>query len=238
MVASGSCPTANFSGNWIASDFQAGTNTNDTQDAYGTAAFVINGASSSATITQRSFVTGTAMSDSTLNFDSANCANGTLDVGGGVEMYLSTAGAALVKTPGSFIFATPKQSADVVAADLDGTYSGVAFIADGGSKQIPVKVVFSGGTGTATQLTDIQNDTLGSGTVAFSAISPLASSGGIFSATAVNDSDTGRVNCATFTYGGKRVIGCNGFFRDDSGDADGDSNTTEKAPFFFVARAR
>ncbi len=239
MVKSGDCPTANFTGNWIAADFEAGTTTDDTQDAFGTASFTINGASSSANIVRLTFETGTTLSPNSLSFDSANCSGGVLDVGGGVEMYLTTAGAALVKTPGSKIFAAPAGSSAVTQSDLAGTYSAIAFVSDNPSqKQIPVKLVIpTSGTATATEI-DVDTDAPGSGSVDFSSFTAVSGSPGLFTATATMGSDTGKINCATFTYNSVKVIGCNGFFKTDASDYDSDANTTEKVPFFFLGRAR
>lgn len=239
LVKSGECPTSDFTGNWIAADFESGTTTDDTQDAFGTASFTINGASSSANISRLTFVTATPLSANTLSFDSANCSSGVLDVGGGVEMYLTTAGAALVKTTGSKIFAAPAGSSAVTQADLAGTYSAIAFVSDNPSqKQIPVKLVIpTSGTATATEI-DVETDTAGSGSVDFSSFTAVSGSPGLFTATATMGSDTGKINCATFTYNSVKVIGCNGFFKVDGSDYDSDANTTERVPFFFLGRSR
>lgn len=239
MVASGSCPTTGFSGNWIATDFEAGTNTNDTQDAFGTAAFTLNGASSSAIITRKTFVTGSPLTDSTLNFNSANCSGGVLDVGGGVSMYLTTSGGALVSTTASKIFAAPAQADDFTQAAGAGTYSGVAFVSDATTKQIPVKITIpSSGNGSGAEITNLATDAVAADSLVFSNFVAVTGTNGLFRADATLGADSGKINCAIFAYGGVNVIGCNGFFKTDGGDYDSDANTTEKIPFFVIARAR
>jgi hypothetical protein len=239
MVVAGSCPTTGFSANWIATDFEAGTNTGDTQDAFGTATFTISGASSSAVITRKTFVTASPLSDSSLNFDSTNCSGGVLDAGGGVSMYLTTSGGALVSTSASKIFAAPNQGVDFTQAAAAGTYSGVAFVADATEKQIPVKIIIpSSGNGSGAQITDLATDAVAADSLVFSNFAAIASTNGLFRANATLGSDTGSINCAIFSYGGVNVIGCNGFFKTDAGDYDSDANTTEKIPFFVIARSR
>lgn len=242
MVNSGSCPTSNFNGNWIAGDFENGNNTDDTQDAFGTASFTINGASSSAVVTRRTFVTGGTLTNSSLSFNSTNCSGGVLDAGGGVSKYLTTAGAALVHTSASKIFAAPAGSSDVTQSAIADTYSGIAFDSSGsvGSKQTPIKIVIptAGTTGTGTEITDITTDATSSNAVRLTTFSAITGSNGLFRVVAVQGTDTGALNCAFFTYNSKKVIGCNGYFKADTGDADGDSFTAEKRPFFFLARSR
>lgn len=239
MVTSGTCPTTGFSGNWIAADFESGTATTDTQDAFGTATFTISGASSSAVITRKTFVTGSPLSNSSLSFNSSNCSGGVLDAGGGVSMYLNTAGGALVSTTASKIFAAPTQGADFNQAAAAGTYSGVAFVADATEKQIPVKIVIpASGNGSGAQITDLSTDTSAADSLTFSNFTAVTSTNGLFRADASMGSDNGKINCAIFNYSGVNVIGCNGFFKTDAGDYDGDSNTTERIPFFVIARAR
>lgn len=239
MVVAGTCPTANFAGNWIATDFETGTSTTDSQDAFGTANFTISGASSSAVITRKTFLTAGSLSDSSLSFDSANCASGVLDAGGGVTMYLTTAGGALVSTSASKIFAAPAQTSDFTQAAAAGTYSGIAFVSDAATKQIPVKITIpASGNGSGAEITDLSADTASADSLTFSNFAAIASTNGLFRADATLGSDTGKINCAIFSYGGVNVIGCNGFFKTDTGDYDSDSNTTEKIPFFVIARAR
>lgn len=239
MVVAGSCPTTTFSANWIATDFEAGTSTSDTQDAFGSATFTINGASSSAVITRKTFLTAGPLADSSLNFDSANCASGVLDAGSGVSMYLTTAGGALVSTSASKIFAAPAQSADFTQAAAAATYSGIAFVSDAATKQFPVKITIpAAGNGSGAEITNLATDAVSADSLTFANFAAVASTNGLFRADATLGADTGKINCAIFTYGGVNVIGCNGFFKTDTGDYDGDADTAEKIPFFVIARAR
>lgn len=239
MVQGGNCPSTNFQGNWVSTDFEAGSNLNDSQDAFGTANFTINGASSSAVITRRTFLTATAMTDSSLSFNSSSCSGGILDAGGGVNLYLTTAGGALVKTTASTIFAAPSNGSDMTQSAIAATYSGVAFVTDLNPRQFPLKLTIpSSGNASGARLSDVATDTSSSDTFTLSSFSAVAGTNGLFTATITDGTNTGKINCATFTYEGIRTIGCNGYLKNDTGDYDGDSNTTEKAPFFAIMRSR
>jgi hypothetical protein len=160
-------------------------------------------------------------------------------MGGGIAMYLTTAGGALVSTPASKIFSAPAQTSDFTQAAAAGTYSGIAFLSDASTKQVPVKITIpASGNGSGAEITNLSTDAASADSLTFSNFAAIASTNGLFRADATLGSDTGKINCAIFAYGGVNVIGCNGFFKTDAGDYDSDGNTTERIPFFVIARAR
>lgn len=226
MVKSGTCPIATKNYNWIIAKFNSSPITPSTAEGYGQASFLNNGSGTvtASNITDKKNMDGSAGGSNNTGPTGA-CVNGYLS-GSGVDMYLTQSGGAIVKTNNGgseFIFASPKHSVDVIASDLNGTYTVLVFNDDSsGDKNFPAKLIMSGGTGTGDKITNISTDATEGSPVTFSAFSALASSNGIFSLTF---DTTGRLNCNYYVDSGKKVIACNGY-------------ASGNKPFFLLGRQR
>lgn len=225
MIKAGTCPTATKTYNWIIGKFASNLVTPATQEAYGQASFSNNGSGTitAANITNKKTLDGSAGGADGTGPTGA-CSNGHLS-GGGVDMYLTSAGGAMVKTPGSeFIFASPKHTGDVAAADLAGTYTVLVFSeSNTAHKNFPAKMIMAAnGTGTGDRMTDPDADTTEGSPVSFSGFAAQAGSNGIFK---LDMAGGGRLNCNYYETGGKKVVACNGY--------DSSSKT-----FFLLGRQR
>jgi len=228
-VASGTCPSATFTANWIIVKKTGSTDmSGSTTDAYGT----FNYAASTSTTGVGSLPSkytlannGTNLLSSPQAFASATCSNGLMSVsnGGGdtATMYLTTAGAALVNTAssasgdGSFIFGLPQAS--ITTAALAGDYAGIMYSENASTtdKIKPISITLnSSGAGTGTALSDVTTGTTSSGSATIN-LSGTANSPqtGMITGTVTVSSTTTNIACIAHTSlssAAKKVISCSG----------------------------
>lgn len=251
MVQSGSCPTSNFQANWTIAKAKPTMTLpmTNTQDFFGGATFTINGASSSILVSQNEPITGAALTTgggnnngtSSLTFNSSDCSNGLLrlsDNSGVFDMYFTSSGGALVRFPDEqIIFASPKRTSAVTQSEIAGDYSVIVFDdRASGDSVFPAKITIpASGSATGVEITDIINNTEGSGGIVFSNIASTVDSSstqlptGFFRASINPTSSTtnGKVSCSFSEVSSTKIIACSGYM---------DSST--KRPFFFLARSR
>ena len=227
MVKSGTCPIATKNYNWIIAKFSTSPITPATTEGYGQASFLNNGSGTvtASNITDKKNMDG-SVGGSNNTGPTGACSNGHL-AGGSVDMYLTQSGGAIVKTSGGgseFIFASPKHTSDVIASDLDGTYTVLVFNDDSsGDKNFPAKLIMNSlGTNTGDKITNIATDATEGAPVTFTGFSAVAASNGIFNLTF---DTTGRLNCNYYVDSGKKVIACNGY-------------ASGNKPFFLLGRQR
>jgi hypothetical protein len=252
MVQGGTCPSTNFDSNWIIAKPQASITIDTTRDMFGSAVMTFNGANSSLLVRQNETVNGTTLTSggsngngtSTLNFDIGTCSNGVLrilDQGEYFDMYFTSSGSVLVKFPAAMgnqiIFGAPKIAAAVTQAEIAADYSGLVFQEAGSSDSLfPVKLVMpASGNGSGTKIANVDADTLATDGVTFSNITNLDSTSaalptGFFRADLnpiVGTATNGKVSCAFSTVNGVKIIACTGY-----------TDTSDKKPFFLLARSR
>lgn len=229
MVSSGSCPTTDFTANWIKAKYEdSTTKPTASSDAFGQATFTLTGATKTSAITQRRFDTGATIgSPNTITMTTCtNGAQGFDDGNDGGTMYLTSNGGALVNPGDGIIFASPQMTADVTSTDWDGTYSGLVFNESQTDKVFPAKIILSGTGGTGAQITDVENDTASAGSVTFASLTAVTGTKGQFRGTV----DGQPINCTLSSVAGKKLLGCNG--------AAGAAVSGVYPSFFFLGSAR
>ena len=174
MVSSGNCPTADLDANWVVVNVEDGVDASDSgSDLFGT--FHFDSATGTPTLPTRYALDQTPLTG--MNMTGGNCANGVMVVDGEAEMYLTTSGGAIVRTgistpqdetDDTYIFGfAPETIASI--GSMAGDYAGLLF--DGsettGNQISPVSVSCDAtGACTGTIVTDIENNTLSTDTVA------------------------------------------------------------------------
>lgn len=239
MLKAGSCPSSGFTGNWMIAKFDDNVVLDNTKDTFGSAVFTNNGTASTAVIGQLEAQGGTLLGYGTMSYNYNTCTDAALSFAGSndtVDMFFTENGGALVHSYGTvgsghdnLIFAGPRHTSAITQADLAGTYSALVFDESSLSDKIfPGKLVIpSSGDGNAYQITDVETDALSSESLTISNITANSHANGLFNATINSGSETGRVSCMYFVSSNKKVIACNGY-----------GNTSNRKPFFFLARAR
>jgi hypothetical protein len=234
MVASGSCPTQNFDGNWVIAKFQEPDDTPTANtDAFGAASFDVTSATKTATITQRKFGDGAVIGSNSITLTS--CTNGvqSFNEGGGNTgtMYMTSNGGALVNPGTGVIFAAPQMSADPTSTDWSGTYSGLVFTDSASSdKLFPAKIVLSGASGTGTKIENLETDAIASGGVTMASLAAVSGAKGLVRGTVDTGSGAQPLNCVVSIVEGKKLLACNG--------ADGAASGGVYPIFFFLGVAR
>lgn len=217
MVQSGTCPTADVNMNWIIAKYQDPDSPKVSTDGFGTAEFKIG--ENKAHIDPYHFDDGTNMNDANdISLLGCNAGTVTFDDGvGGGTMYATANGGMLVNPGNGIIFAAPQLSADPVAEDLNGTYSGLLFTS--GDTE-PAKVTLSGGAGTGSVILNVENDTT-AGDTPITALTPVTGLKGIIR----GEIDGRTLNCVYSSVSGKNLLACNG--------KDGDADVNGVFPMFF-----
>lgn len=227
MVASGTCPTADFDANWLMVKRNSGTAadnqpSNATIDWYGTFNYATaTGIASIPTKYNLTDAIGAITSLGSNGLPGATCSDGIMTVGTGdstATMYLTNAGAALVHMIGSdgIIFGFPK-STITTASSLAASYAGLVFDsgASSGSRIFPVSVAVteSGGTltGTATKLTDVVAGTTDAAQVTLSLTNMDTPTAGFMRGTVTMGGQSGAMACVAVkdaASSGKNLISC------------------------------
>lgn len=148
MVSSGSCPTGDFTGNWIITNAGSDTPDDANDSFFGAYAFTF---ATGANSVQPDYRLTNFTARNGASAGAATCTNGVVTFVGGATGYMTPSGAAIINGGGQNIMAFPSGSFSV--AGLAGDYSSLVF--DGGSNAVsPVSVTISGSAGTAYDLTE------------------------------------------------------------------------------------
>ena len=151
MVASGSCPTADFAANWvIVKKSNSSDATSSSRDFFGS--YQYDASTSTATLPSVHALDNAFTNIGANSLGASTCQDGIAQVSDAV-MYLTTNGGAIVHTQvsnpseASFIFALAQKSITNVA-NFDGAYAGMVF--DGnfsaGARLIPAGMTCTSGT--------------------------------------------------------------------------------------------
>ncbi len=186
MVATGSCPTADFAGTWVMMQDSNTSGNYSTQGLVGS--FNYTSATNTGSVGATKYVAdGTSSVGSTQSLGALTCTGGVgtfpASGGGTPEMYFTNGGGVIVRVEGGGqsqgIAAVP--AAPLTLSSFAGTYVGLAFDegdssgATAGTTQ-PVSVTLdAAGVGTGAVISDVVNNTLSttmSATIAVSQLSP------------------------------------------------------------------
>ncbi len=198
MVAKGKCPTADFSANWIKTQFNpnfdmTSTTSNNGDDAFGT--FGWTQATGTGSVATRYTVAGYTAAAGTQNM-AGTCTAGLMTTSGGASMYLTAQGGALIKTAsGDAMFAMPNGT--ITQAALAGNYAGLLFddYQSSGKVRPMVGVATAAGLLSADAI-DVETgtkDPLISGSLQMDAVN--SPSAGFIKATVTVGSKTGKMAC-------------------------------------------
>jgi hypothetical protein len=186
MVATGSCPSADFSGAWVMMQDSSTSTDYTTQGLVGSFNYTQSTTSGSVGATKY-LSDGTSSSGSAQSVGTLTCTNGvgTFPVmnGASPEMYFTNGGGAIVHVVPSVgqtqsIVMVPSAALNV--SDFAGTYIGLSFdegdTTDGtGGSTLPISVTLnSAGTGTGAVITDVTNNTLSTTMTATLTLAQLA----------------------------------------------------------------
>lgn len=224
MVASGTCPTADFTANWIAGDKDDSTSaTNIAADFFGT--FSYNATANTATLPAKYALAGpfTALGAGTVP-GLGTCSSGVLSFTGGA-MWLTSLGGALVhantggETADQIIIAMPATSL-ASTTSLAGNYAGLVFNKDlptgDANRLFPVSVTATAPTSTTmsmtgTQLTDVTTGATGAGTATLAITAMNSPSAGFMTGTVTVGASNGLMVCSAAVNAvssGKNFINC------------------------------
>ena len=225
-VASGSCPTATLSANWVMVKNPSDVSSSSV-NTFGVFQFVpSSGTTGVASLTASYSLANTSTSLGTQTFNSATCSNGLLTVVSNNDtaaMYLTANGGAIINTSinndanNQFILGFPIYS--ITGSALTGTYSGFMYMGGGtsGSRLKLVKFSVTGATstvtGTGSLLADPSTDTTQTGTANFSITSINSPSTGLMTGTLTTGSGTANLACMAVNNAngsGKNIINCAG----------------------------
>ncbi|MEM7377558.1 MAG: hypothetical protein AAF460_08645, partial [Pseudomonadota bacterium] len=221
MVASGSCPTADFAANWvIVKKSNSSDATSSSRDFFGS--YQYTAATSTANLPSVHALDNSFTNQGANSLGTSTCADGIALVSDAV-MYLTTNGGAIVHTQvsdpneSSFIFALA-QKAITNVANFDGDYAGMVF--DGnfsaGARLIPAAMTCTSGTCSGTLLSGPENTATASDpwTLALTNTVDDPSAGLITGTLTDNGSaNTGNVACmidSDVLGTGKRIMSCVG----------------------------
>jgi hypothetical protein len=233
-VVAGTCPTADFSANWIITKpnldggvFEQG---NFDTDGFGTAVytaasdrFLVRGAGISTGVLQAE-VDGSAFDPIGMN----TCQEGRLSVSQADEnfdMYFTPSGQIVVKFPAAMgdqiIFGLPAESAAVTAQALEGTYS--VFVYQGGDQDDlstatlqAARLTFESGVGAIRLISDVENNTLAEVDLGLLTVlnvvddssDPLPAGSVRFT---LDSGLTGEIACSAVTGSTPKTIACYGY---------------------------
>lgn len=243
MINAGSCPADGFDANWIIASFDATVTLDNTKDSFGHATFVMNGASSSASIYQLNAEDAGVLNGGTPQvapFDYGTCSGGVLTFsptpGETVDMFFTSSGGALVHSydgasHDNIIFAAPKHTGAVTQAELAGTYSALVFDDNNPSdKLFPAKLVIpASGAASVNKIADVEDDTLTADpAIPIDTFTAVGASPGLFTAVIDGGGANGRMSCTYIPVGATKVIACNGYGQD----------AQRGEPFFFLGKSR
>lgn len=230
VLVDSACPTASVTANWVITKprLEEGTFKPENFASDGAGTVVYSSSDQAITVVAAGITDGIlSVTDAkTISLTSA-CANGVANNVSGsdvFDLYFTAAGNAVVKFPeaigSQIIVALPRPANQISTSDLAGTYSVLVY--QGGENPSltdatldPAQIVFAGGVGTITTLTDVANNTLSSaqlGTLtAMSTTDDAASAlpNGMVRFT-LDGGLTGQVTCAAST-GTPKVLACHGY---------------------------
>lgn len=226
MVATGTCPSADFSAKWVIMQ-DSGTSSNySTEGLVGSFSYAT--ASTLGTVGATTYMSdGTSNSGSAQNLGVLTCSSGvgTFPVmnGSSPELYFTSAGGAIVRVAQGggrvqAIAAVP--SATLSISDFAGTYVGLAFdegdtsdgATNGGTKPVSA-TLNSSGTGTGAVITNVTNNTLSTTQTANLTLSQLSTAvDGVLKMTIDSGTAQSTVCVAAKAIGGttQNVIFCSG----------------------------
>ncbi len=216
MVVGGSCPSADFTANWVNTYKDLNITTGDVMGT-----FVYTHSTTSGTLPSKYTVSGSAVSDNNSNLGTLSCNDGIVS-GSDFKMYLTSNGGAIVRTFGEngaagggddqFIVGL-SQDTITSLSELDGNYAGLVFEESSSGENIfAVSTTLSSGTGQAFPITDIDNNTLGSDGATISLGTINSPSNGFINGTITSDG-SGTVQCMANTNinnSGKNFLFCVG----------------------------
>ena len=217
-IAAGGCPTADFSTNWLKTQFPVGADLSlTTASAFGT--FSWTNATSTGTVGTSYATAGYMLNAGSPIALTGTCSGGSLSFTAGSttgKLYLASNGSAFIKaSTGDGYLALPGGTIGA-STTLAGNYAGLMFDDHATIKVSPVQgVVNAGGTSvTINGLTDIvagTQDPAITGSISLDATNmPIA---GFIEATATTAGGTGKLSCMAQTNllsSGKSVIMCVG----------------------------
>lgn len=181
MVATGSCPTSNFSINWV--NTRDHSPVTDNSAHVGVATWDVAG--STMDISKEYEYGGDALRPGP-NTVSGACANGVIELGGGnkTHLWLTQAGGAIIADtddvdgPKQALLGINKETANVPVASIAGDYAGLLFAASTGNDAEPYAVtIASNGDVSATEYSDVEAGTTTGAPVTFTLSQFLAETG-------------------------------------------------------------
>ncbi len=224
MVVSGSCPTANFSANWVLGEKRDDDDAlQTTNDYFGT--FSYNATTGAGTIPTKYALAGpfTSLTGGAGVTGLSACANGQMNFTGG-SMWLTQQGGALVHSTNGvenedqIIIAMPQST--LTTAALAGNYGGLGFDKNGGSGQ---KVFPITGVATATdantltivgtKVSDIETGAVTSDQATVTLTALNSPSAGFMTGVVTQGALTGKMACmgaANVVSSGKNMMFCIG----------------------------
>lgn len=224
MIVSGTCPTADFSANWLIGQGDSQDYSSADQDAFGD--FNYDAATGMATVENHYNLTSFAAvdSDAPNSLDASACADGFIRLAEGdvtlANMWLTAVGGAIIETfaddgvtRNSSIVALPESEISDIA-DFAGNYAAIAFSSTlGGVKPLAI-IIAADGTGTAEVLDEVDPATSSGDSVTINLNGTInIPSTGFVTGTISDGTDTGNMACSALAdanSSGKNVLACNG----------------------------
>ncbi len=213
MITAGSCPTTDFTANWVMVNLNAGA-TVATTDMSGTFEYVA--ATSAVSLPTKYNVSGTSNGAGTVGSGTGTCSNGIMNIDGTIDLFLTTSGGAIVNTDtvtstnAEYVFAFTQRAISDINT-MDGTYAGLVFndSSSAGNKITPVKLVCAAGSCTGNGYADIEAGTFNAGTVTLNLQTPDTPSNGLVLGTISEGGPAGNVICTIDNNvgGTGRIIG-------------------------------
>jgi hypothetical protein len=224
MVATGTCPSADFAGTWVKMQDTSTTNNYSTDGLLGTFAYTHSGTSAALGANQYRF-DGTSFTPGAQSLGAYTCSSGvgTLpNSGNTAEMYFTSGGGAVVRVnsvPAQAIAMVP--SAALTVSSFAGTYVGLAFdegdtSSSSAGSTLPISVTLAAaGTGTGAVITNVSTNALSTtqtATLVLSQLSPTVNGALKLAITPASSAVQNTICAAATAIGGttQNVIFCAG----------------------------